>query len=95
MCPEVVLKTLTFAFDPTDSRWATSYQACLDGSGGLLRPTECDWFCDDIVATNPTLTASTGFGRASIDCPRAARPTITVEYSTIHCDPLPPADAGR
>jgi hypothetical protein len=87
MCPGVVLKTLTISFDPKDARWVANYQTCLELSGGIIRPTECDSFCDDVVTTSATLQASTGFGSASIDCTRPDHPTITVEYSTVHCDP--------
>lgn len=88
MCPEVVLKALAIPFDPLDSRWAADYQTCIDEYNDLIRPTECDWFCDAVVLTNSILTNSTGFGTGSIDCSRPDHPTITVEYSTVHCDPF-------
>jgi hypothetical protein len=89
-CPEVLPKAVSFSFDPSDPRWAENYQTCLDEAGGLLRPTECDWFCADVVLTNSTLQAAQRLGEASIDCSRPDRPTITVQYYNSHCDPPPP-----
>ena len=89
-CPEVLPKSVSFAFDPNDPRWAEDYQTCLDEAGGILRPTECDWFCADVVLTNSTLQSAQRLGEASIDCSRPDRPTITVQYYQSHCDPPPP-----
>src|SRR5512139_3954965 len=41
-CAEVLLKAVSFSFDPNDPRWAESYQTCLDEAGGIFRPGECD-----------------------------------------------------
>lgn len=87
LCHGVVLKTITFSFDPTDPRWAANYRTCVEYSANLIRPTECDWFCDSVVQTDATLKVSTGFGAASIACAQPEQPTITVEYSTIRCEP--------
>ncbi len=89
-CPEILPKTVTFSFDPNDARWVEDYQTCLDQAGGLIRPTECDWFCADAAFTNATVQAADRLGEASIDCSRPERPTLTVVYYESHCDPPPP-----
>ncbi len=89
-CAEVLPKTVSFPFDPNDSRWAENYQTCLDQAGGMVRPSECDRFCADVVLTSSTLQTAQRLGEALIDCSRPDRPTITVQYYTSHCDPSPP-----
>jgi hypothetical protein len=86
-----VLKTSSFPFDPNDPRWAADYRTCIDESGGLFVPTECNWFCDAVVSANFTEQRVTGFGVGSIDCFAPDRPTIAIEYSETHCPlPVPP-----
>jgi len=89
MCPQVVLKTASIPFAPTDSRWSTLYQGCLDSYGSLVYPQACRTLCTTLVATatSPELKYNQGIDWCSLDCSQPDTPVLSIRYSDTICEP--------
>jgi hypothetical protein len=89
MCPGVVLKTAKIPFAPTDSRWSTLYQGCLDNYGSLIYPDDCRKLCTVLATASAALRYNQGITWCSLDCSQPGTPVLSVEYSDTICEPMP------
>ena len=96
MCPGVVLKTDTIPFAPTDSRWSTLYQGCLDTYGSFASPDACRNLCTTVATTSAPLKYLQGIDQCTLDCSQPGAPVLSVRYSDTICEqtPLPDAASG-
>ena len=96
MCPGVILKTDTIAFAPTDSRWSTLYQDCLDTYDSFSSPDACRNLCTTLATTSAPLKYIQGIDRCTLDCSQPGAPVLSIRYSDTICEPmlLPDAASG-
>jgi hypothetical protein len=94
MCPGVVLKNDTIPFAPTDSRWSTLYQDCLDNYGSLIYPDACRKLCTTLATTSAPLKYIQGIDWCTLDCSQPGAPVLSVRYSDTICEQMPLPDAA-
>jgi hypothetical protein len=87
MCPGVVWETTAIPFVPTDSRWSTLYQDCLDSYQSIVPPEACRALCTALAATSPEVKYSQGIGLCSLDCSQPDTPVLSVRYTYTICEP--------
>jgi hypothetical protein len=87
MCPGVVLKTAVIPFVPTDSRWSSLYQSCLQSDGPKFYQDACRQLCSVVADTSPAMKYNQGITSCSLDCSQPDSPQLSVVYSDTICEP--------
>jgi hypothetical protein len=87
MCPGVVLKTAVIPFVPTDSRWSSLYQSCLQSDGPKFYQDACRQLCSAVADASPAMKYNQGITSCSLDCSQPDNPVLSVIYSDTICEP--------
>jgi len=90
MCPGAVLKAAVIPFAPTDSRWSSLYQSCLQGYGSQAYQYACGQLCTAVAVASPMTKYNQGITSCSLDCSQPDSPVLSVSYSDTLCEPSPP-----